>query len=188
VTLLFAGAAGLVLAASAGLRAFLPLLGLGLAARFLDWPVAESMQWLLTDAGLIGLTVAALAEIAADKIPAVDHVLDAIHTITGPLAGAVVAFAAWGDFSSPVAIILALALGAPLAGGVHVMAATTRLKSSALTAGAANPVVSAAEDGASISAIVIALLVPVLTVVAAVLVLLLVGRFVLRRWSKRQPA
>ena len=99
MTLLLAGAAGILLAATAGLRAFLPLLGLGLAARFLDWPIAESMQWLSTNAALVGLAVAALVEIAADKIPAVDHVLDAVHTVVGPLTGALVAFTAWGELS-----------------------------------------------------------------------------------------
>jgi hypothetical protein len=96
VSVLFVGAAGILLAASAGLRAFLPLLGLGVASRVLDWPIAQSMEWVATDAGLIGLGVAALVEIAADKIPAVDHVLDLIHTAAGPIAGALVAFTAWG--------------------------------------------------------------------------------------------
>ena len=99
MTMLFAIGAGILLAASAGLRAFMPLLGLGLAARLLDWPVATSMQWIATDAALIGLTVAALAEIVADKVPAVDHVLDMIHTVVGPLAGALVAEAAFEIFN-----------------------------------------------------------------------------------------
>ena len=180
---MLAGAAGILLAASAGLRAFLPLLGLGLAARFLGWPIAESMQWLLTDAGLIGLTVAALVEIAADKVPAVDHVLDMIHTVTGPLAGALVAFTAWGELSTASGMILALALGAPIAGGVHLMAAATRVKSTILTAGIGNPAVSVAEDGVSIGAIAIAILAPLVALVLALVVLLLVGRFVFRRMA-----
>ena len=180
---MLAGAAGIVLAASAGLRAFLPLLGLGLASRFLGWPIAESMQWLATDAGLIGLSVAALVEIAADKVPAVDHVLDVIHTITGPLAGALVAYTAWGDFSSPAAIVMALALGAPTAAGVHLMAAAVRVKSTVLTAGLGNPAVSVAEDGVSIGAIAIALLAPLVAVVVALAVLFLFARFVVRRMA-----
>ena len=187
MTMLFAMGAGILLAASAGLRAFLPLLGLGLAARLLDWPVAESMQWIATDAALIGLTVAALAEIVADKVPAVDHVLDMIHTVVGPLAGALVAFTAWGDLPAPVGMILALALGVPLAGGVHLVSATTRVKSTALTAGTANPVVSAAEDGISISAIVIAFVAPVLALIGAIVVLIVIGRFVSRRLARRKP-
>jgi hypothetical protein len=188
LSLLLAGGAGILLAASAGLRAFLPLLGLGLAARLLDWPIATPMQWLATDAGLIGLTVAALVEVVADKVPAVDHVLDMVHTVVGPLTGALVAFTAWGELPTAPGMILALALGAPLAGGVHLIAATTRVKSSVLTAGAANPAVSVAEDGLSLSAIVVALLAPLLALIAATVVVLLVARFVLRRQRKPPPA
>ena len=187
MTLWLAGAAGILLAASAGLRAFLPLLGLGLAARFLDWPVAQSMQWVGTDPALIGLSVAALIEVGADKIPVVDHVLDTIHTVTGPLAGALVAYTAWGDVSSPAAIVLALALGAPLAGLTHLMAAATRVKSTVLTGGVGNPVVSAAEDGLSIGAIAIAILAPLLALVLAAVLLVVVGRFVFRRVSGARP-
>jgi hypothetical protein len=184
VSVLFVGAAGILLAASAGLRAFLPLLGLGVASRVLDWPIAQSMEWVATDAGLIGLGVAALVEIAADKIPAVDHVLDLIHTAAGPIAGALVAFTAWGDIPTAPAMILALALGAPVAGGIHLIAATARVKSSVLTAGVANPAVSVAEDGVSIGAIVIALLAPILALIAAVIVLVLLARFAARRLAK----
>ena len=188
MSLLFAGAAGVLLAASAGLRAFMPLLGLGLAARLLDWPIASSMSWLATDPGLLGLGIAALVELAADKVPVVDHVLDLVHTVAGPLAGALVAFSAWGDFPSAPAMILALALGAPVAGGVHAIAAVTRVKSTVASGGTFNPVVSVAEDGFSIGAIVIALLVPVLALLVAILLVFFVLRFALRRISGRGSA
>ena len=187
MSLLFAGAAGIVLAASAGLRAFMPLLGLGLAARLLDWSIAPSMAWLATDAGLIGLGIATLVELAADKIPVVDHLLDLVHTFVGPLAGAVVAFSAWGDLPSAPALILALALGAPVAGGIHAIAAATRIKSTLASGGALNPAVSVAEDGVSIGAIAVALLVPVLALLAALVILFLIVRLVVRRTVRRSP-
>jgi hypothetical protein len=81
-------------------------------------------------------------------------------------------------------MILALALGAPVAGGIHLIAATARVKSSVLTAGVANPAVSVAEDGVSIGAIVIALLAPILALIAAVIVLVLLARFAARRLAK----
>ena len=103
MSLLLAGAAGIVLAASAGLRAFMPLFGAGLAARLLDWPIAPGMDWLASDAGLVGLGLATIVELAADKVPVVDHVLDVVHTVAGPLAGALVAFSVWGQFPPAVA-------------------------------------------------------------------------------------
>ena len=188
MSLLFAGAAGVVLAASAGLRAFMPLLGLGLAARLLDWSIAPSMAWLATDAGLLGLGIAALVELAADKVPVVDHLLDLVHTFVGPLAGALVAFSAWGDFPSAAALILALALGAPVAGGVHAIAAATRIKSTVASGGTLNPAVSIAEDGVSIGAIVVALLVPVLALLAALAIVFLIVRLLVRRARRRSSS
>ena len=186
MSLLFAGAAGIVLAASAGLRAFMPLLGVGLAARLLDWPIAPSMQWLSSDAGLLGLGIAAVVELAADKVPVVDHVLDLVHTVAGPLAGALVTFSVLGDTPPAAAMILALALGAPVAGGVHAIAAATRVKSTMVTGGTMNPAVSVAEDGISVAAIVMALFVPLLALIVATLVVYAVGRFVFRRLGRRR--
>jgi uncharacterized protein DUF4126 len=187
MTLLLAAAAGIVLAASAGLRAFMPLFAAGLASRTLDWQLASSMQWLSSDFALVGLGVAMIAEVIADKIPVVDHVLDAIHTVVGPLAGALVAFSAWFPMPPVVAIVLALLVGAPVAGGVHLLAATTRVKSTLATGGALNPVASTAEDGLSIGAILIALLAPILALVLAIVIMVVVFRFVARR-ARRQGA
>ena len=136
---LIAVAAGIVLAASAGLRAFMPLFGVGLASRLLDWSIAPSMDWLSTDVGLIALGIATVVELAADKLPMVDHALDVVHTIAGPVAGALVTFSIWGDLPPAMSAILAIALGAPVAGAVHAISATTRVKSSVLSAGAFNP-------------------------------------------------
>jgi hypothetical protein len=188
MSLLLAAAAGIVLAATAGLRAFMPLFAAGLASRTLDWQLASSMQWLASDAALVGLGVATVVEVAADKIPVVDHVLDAIHTVIGPIAGALAALSAWVSLPPTVAMVLALLVGAPVAGGVHILAAATRLKSTLATGGALNPVVSAAEDGLSIGAIVTAFLAPVLALIVAIIVLVIVGRFVARRLTRKRPA
>ena len=188
MSLLLATAAGIVLAASAGLRAFMPLFAAGIASRTLDWDLASSMQWLSSDVALVGLGVATAVEVAADKIPVVDHVLDAIHTVVGPIAGALAAFSVWFPLPPTLAMVLALLIGAPVAGGVHLVAAATRLKSTLTTGGALNPVASAAEDGLSIGAILIAFLAPVLALLVAIIVLIVVGRFVARRLTRQRPA
>lgn len=183
--LLIAAACGIVLAASAGLRAFMPLFGVGLASRLLDWSIAPSMEWMASDAGLIGLGVAMIIELAADKVPVVDHALDVVHTIAGPLAGALVTFSIWGDWPPVVAGILAIALGAPVAGIVHVISATTRVKSTLFSGGAFNPAVSLAEDGISAGAILITLVLPILALVVAIIVLTVIMRFVFRRGARQ---
>jgi hypothetical protein len=42
---------------------------------------------------MIALVILTLADLLADKIPGVDHVWDAIHTVLRPIAGALVAAA-----------------------------------------------------------------------------------------------
>jgi len=177
---LFAAAlCGIALAACAGLRVFLPLFAAGVAARGFDWPLASSMQWLASDAALVTFGVATVVEIAADKIPALDHLLDAAQTFLAPAAGAMLAVSALGDLQTSTAVVLGLVAGAPTALGVHALAATTRVGSSALTAGLGNPVLSVLEDAAASIGVVLAFLIPI--VVLASLALLV---FAIQRWRR----
>jgi hypothetical protein len=182
---LIAVAAGVVLAASAGLRAFMPLFGVGLASRLLGWSIAPSMEWMATDVGLVALGVATVVELLADKVPLVDHTLDVVHTIVGPLAGALVAFSLSADLPPAMGAILAIALGAPVAGGVHLIAAVTRVKSSVMSAGSFNPALSLVEDVISVAAIAITFLIPLITLfIAPILIGVILGHL-LRRFSRR---
>jgi hypothetical protein len=183
--LLFAGAAGVVLAAAAGLRAFMPLFALGLASRLLDWSIAPSMEWMSTDVGLVGLGIATVVELLADKVPLVDHTLDVLHTVVGPLAGALVAFSLSADLPPAVGAILALALGAPVAGGVHLIAALTRVKSSVMSAGSFNPALSLVEDVAAVAAIAVTFLIPILTLFIAPILIGVALGYLFRRFSRR---
>jgi hypothetical protein len=182
VTIVLALLTGIALAACAGLRVFLPLLAAGLAARFGDWPLAESMGWLASDAALVAFGAATLLEIAADKVPAVDHALDAAQTLLAPVAGAAVAVSALGDVPPLYALGIGVAAGAPIAGGVHFLAATSRLHSTALTAGTANPLLSLAEDVMAVLGVIAAIVVPFLSALAlAALVIFLWRRRARRR-------
>src|SRR5437773_10668842 len=103
--------AGVAIAAACGLRAFLPLFVLGLASRFGGVELAPMARWLAGDAALIGLGTATVLEIAADKIPVVDHALDAVATIVRPAAAALAAYGLLVHWPAPVAALLALLLG-----------------------------------------------------------------------------
>ena len=181
VSILVAIAAGIVLAASAGLRAFVPLFAVGVASRTFGWEVASQMQWLASNAALTCFGIASILEIAADKIPVVDHALDAVHTIIGPIAGALAGLSVWLHFPPGVATVLALAVGAPVAGAVHFLAATTRVKSSVVSGGALNPIASTVEDGLTLSAIVIAIVAPLLALALTIVLVLVVARMMARR-------
>ena len=72
---------GLLLAACAGLRAFLPVLAAGLGARLMDLPLPPQLEWLTRTEALLVFAVATLLEILGDKVPVVDHLLDSVQTL-----------------------------------------------------------------------------------------------------------
>jgi hypothetical protein len=185
VSILLAVAAGVVLAASAGLRAFVPLFAVGVASRAFGWDVATEMQWLASNTALTCFGIASALEVTADKIPVVDHALDAVHTIVGPIAGALAALSVWLHFPPAVAAFLALAVGAPIAGGVHLLAATTRVKSSAVSGGTLNPVASTVEDGLTLGAILVAILAPLLALALTLVLVIVAVRYIRRRRRAR---
>lgn len=180
---LAAASTGIALAASAGLRAFLPLFAAGVAARWFEWPLSSSVSWLSSDAAIVMFGLASLAEVIADKVPAVDHVLDLVQGVLSPIAGALAALAALQGWPAPFALAVAIIVGAPVAGGFHAIGAITRVKSSAATAGTANPVLSVAEDIVAAVLIVLAFLLPI---VVFVVVGVLTWRWLRRRAERRK--
>lgn len=158
------GLLGLGLAASSGLNTFLPLLVLALAAKMNLFGVQlnGSFAWLASDVALGTLGVAAFAEIIADKVPAVDHILDAIGTVARPAAGALAAASVFHNSDPAMATLLGLIIGAPTAFSFHAAKAGTRATSTVGTMGLLNPALSFFEDMAAIILIFVALLAPFL--------------------------
>jgi hypothetical protein len=151
------------LSASAGLNAYIPLLIVGLLARYTD-TIKLSPPWdTLTEPWvLLVLAVLLLIEILADKIPAVNHFNDALQTFVRPVAGAIV-FAASAHIISNVHPVIAMICGLFVAGAVHgVKALAVRPAVTATTGGTANPVVSTVEDIIATVLSIIAVLIPVI--------------------------
>jgi hypothetical protein len=161
-------AAGIALAACAGMRAFLPLLVIGIAGRLGRFEISEGYQWLLSDAALITFAVAAIAETLADKIPAVDHALDAVQLFIKPVVGTIAAAALFVHLPPLEATLLGLVVGGTVATGVGLAKAKVRLLSSLTTGTMLNPVVSLVEDVVSAVVAAIAVLVPVLALACIV--------------------
>ena len=194
--------AGTGLAAAAGLNAYIPLLLLGLAGRFLDvvtlpagWAWLEN-EWVL---GILGVLL--IIEMVADKIPAVDTVNDWIQTIVRPSSGGIVfgtgATSETAAVTDPASFFesnqwVPIVVGVVIALAVHLMKAGARPALNALTFGLAAPVASVAEDISSVVLSILALLAPVLVILA--LGALIVGFVVLfrrtaaKRRAKRQQA
>ncbi len=164
------------LAASAGLRAFLPIFGAGLAARLLGWPLPPGLDTLASNTGLLIFGLATVIELAADKIPMIDNALDAIHTVIGPIVGILLAYIPFSYLPLPYALALAIMTGAPVAGGVHSLAAATRIKSSIFTVGLANPLLSVIEDFFAITTLAVTILAPALLLVVCAVAIVWIRR------------
>jgi hypothetical protein len=185
---------GFGLATAAGLNAYIPLLALGLLSRFTDL-VTLPHGWAWLENGWVMTIVAVLlvVEVVADKIPALDSINDAIQTFVRPTAGGIVFGSGTAAQTSAVADPGAFAqsgqwipvvIGVVTALVVSLTKSTVRPAANVATAGMAAPVLSTVEDITSVGLVFLAILVPVLVLVAVVALVWAVVN-VLRRRRKR---
>jgi hypothetical protein len=186
---------GFGLATAAGLNAYIPLLALGLLARFTHL-VTLPHGWTWLENGWVMAIVAVLlvVEIVADKIPALDSVNDAIQTFVRPTAGGIVfgsgTAAQTAAVADPGSFVtsgqwIPIAIGVVTALVVSLTKTAVRPVANVATAGVAAPVLSTIEDVTSIGLVFIAILLPLLVVVALV-ALAWAGWSLLRRRRKRR--
>ncbi|MFA1542935.1 DUF4126 domain-containing protein [Actinomadura monticuli] len=173
---MLAALTGFGLSAAAGLNAFIPLLVVGLIARYSDLVrLPAEAGWLTDGRVLAGLAVLLAAEVVLDKVPVVDSVNDAVQTFVRPAAGGAVFAAtdAAGKVDSSAFMRdhawIGWGLGIAVALIVHAAKASVRPVANAGTMGAGAPVLSTVEDVASLVMSVLAVLAPVIGLVAAVL-------------------
>jgi hypothetical protein len=169
-------AVALGLAALAGINLYLTVFATGLAIHF-HWitlaPQYQSLEvlgnpWIITIAGVLYFL-----EFFADKIPWVDSVWDAVHTVIRPIGGALLAIQVLGHPSPAFTIIVAL-----LAGGTslvaHTAKAATRLASNSSPEPFSNIGLSLGEDAAVLGGLALVHFNPVL---ALVIFLICIGAF-----------
>jgi len=180
--LAFQVAMGIGLAASAGLRAFLPLLVISIAGKVGWVPLADRFEWLATWPAVIVFGVAVVMELLSDKIPLIDNLLDTLQVWIKPVVGALLAVAVLTELEPMPATVLGIMAGASSAGIVHIVKAKARLLSSALTAGIGNPILSLIEDIVALIGSILSVIVPFLIVV--VVALAIIGIYVaVRRFA-----
>lgn len=165
---------GLGLAAGAGLNAYAVLLVYGLVARLFPEEFPGAIAQVLSEPTILavlgGLYV---LEFFADKIPILDHLWDAVHTVVRPLAGGLLAVAAVAPANETSLAVLAGGGGGLAALAAHVVKGTARLTSTALTAGVANFALSLAEDILAVLQAVVSIFLPLVALVLAIAVLAL---------------
>lgn len=172
------------LSASAGLNAYIPLLVVGLIARYTPLLKLSSPWDTLTNPWIIlALCVFVIIEMLADKIPAVNHINDLIQTVIRPAAGAI-AFAASARVVTDIHPALALASGLFVSGGVHIVkAGVVRPMVTATTGGVGNVPVSIAEDAVSTFLSLLAIVLPILI---GVFLIVIMAFILWRLWAKAE--
>lgn len=180
-------ATSLGLGVGAGINAYATFLIYGLVARFFPEFVGrtELSSFFASTPVLITLGVLYTIEFLADKIPAVDHAWDAIHTFIRPLAGALIGWVSASPDAPDALMATAAILGGGAALGSHVAKASLRAVSTATTGGAGNPVLSLIEDFFVLIQSIIAVFLPYL-VLAFLLLVALPGFFILLALMKRR--
>ena len=196
---MLAALTGMGLSAAAGLNAYIPFLVVALIARFTDYIVLPvGYEWIESN-WAIGIGAALLlAEVILDKIPAVDTINDTIQTFIRPSMGGLI-FAAttaaaqldnstWMKENPWVSVVL----GVLISGLVHTGKMAARPVINVGTVGTGAPLVSTVEDISSLGLSLIALIAPLLVIVAlALLAWLLIWMWLrVRRWrrTRRDPA
>jgi Domain of unknown function (DUF4126) len=164
------------LAALAGVNLYLTVFATGLAIHF-HWitlaPQYQSLE-VLGNPWIIGISgVLYLLEFFADKIPWVDSIWDAVHTVIRPIGGALLAIQVLGHPSPVFMVIVAL-----LAGGTsliaHTAKAATRLASNTSPEPLSNIGLSLGEDAAVLAGLTLMHFNPLL---ALIIFLIVIGVF-----------
>jgi len=180
-------ALGVGLAAAVGLRVFLPMLVLSVAAATGHLHLSAGFAWLASAPALLTLAVAAAVEVLAYYVPGLDNLLDTLATPAALIAGTVVSAAVMTELPPLVKWTTAVIAGGGAAGLTQGITALLRLKSTTLTAGVGNHVLASAELGGALGVSLLALAAPVLAV-AVVAVFCCGAIAVLRRLLRRAAA
>lgn len=178
-------ALGLALAAAAGLRVFVPLFALGLAARHGYVELADGFVWLASTPALLAFGTATVVEVLAYHVPFLDHLLDVLATPSAILAGTLASAAVLTDVPPVVKWTLAVVAGGGTAGLVQSATVLARVGSTAFTGGLGNVVLASLELFGAIGTVVLAIALPLVALV--LVVVLLAGAIVLlTRLSRRR--
>ncbi|WP_217914718.1 DUF4126 domain-containing protein [Miltoncostaea marina] len=158
------------LSGAAGLNAYLPLLAGALLERLGVVELGEPFGALSSDAGIAVLAALLAADVVADKVPGVDHLLHVAGAVIHPVAGALLFVGGTGPETGIPAAVAAI-LGAATAETVHGGRAALRPASTATTAGVGNPVLSLAEDLGSLALTVLAFAAPLVALLVVLALL-----------------
>ena len=172
---------------AAGVNLYLTVAILGLANRY-QWVDLPAQFRIFDNNWIIGAAlVLYVVEFVADKVPWVDSVWDAVHTLIRPVGGALIAVASIGHAQPAVQAAAALA-GAALASSSHLAKAGTRVAANTSPEPFSNWILSLSEDGFVVGLGLLTLTYPLaaaLVVLTSVAIIVASARWLFRRVRQR---
>ena len=178
-------AIGIGLSAACGFRVFVPLLAINLAALTGHLQLSSDFVWLGSQSATVAFGTATILEVLAYYIPWLDHLMDTVTTPAAVIAGVVATASTVTDVSPFLRWTLALIAGGGIAGMVQGATLALRAKSSLVTTGFGNPVISTMELFGAATTALLAIFVPVVAIFLISLLLFFAlrktGRFLLGR-------
>jgi hypothetical protein len=180
---------------AAGINLYATVAILGLASRY-GWVSLPPQYEVFNNPWIIGGALVLYAiEFVADKIPWVDSVWDAAHSVIRPVGGAAIAVATLGD-NSPMAETVVALLGGALAASTHFSKAGTRVMANASPEPFSNWALSLSEDAFVVGLGVLALKYPAAAAIVVIVCLAIIVtlsawiiRAIRRKFFRRpQPA
>jgi hypothetical protein len=161
---------------AAGVNLYATVAILGFAARY-GWVDLPPQYQVFDNNWIIGAAlILFVVEFFADKIPWVDSVWDAIHTIIRPIGGALIAVASIGHAPPATQTLVAL-VGAALAASTHLTKAGTRAVANTSPEPFSNWILSVSEDGFAIGLGLLALKYPLAAAIVVLVCLALIVVF-----------
>jgi hypothetical protein len=161
---------------AAGLNLYATVAILGLASRY-GWVALPPQYQAFDNNWIIGGALALyVVEFVADKIPWLDSVWDAIHTVIRPLGGALIAVTTLGDASPATETMVGL-LGGALAASTHFSKAGTRVMANASPEPFSNWALSIGEDLFVVGLGALALKYPAAAAVVVIVCVALIASF-----------
>lgn len=179
IDIIIAASIGLGLASACGFRVFVPMLVIGLAGRGDYLTLSDGFGWLESWPAIGAFAVATALEIGAYYFPWLDNLLDSISTPAAVVAGVITSTAvAHQDMNPMLKWSLGIIAGGGSAGIVKLGFTALRAGATATTAGLANPVVSTLEWIGSFIMSVLAVFLPILAGILAIVSVVVGATFV----------
>jgi hypothetical protein len=173
---------------ASGINLYATVAVLGLCSRFSLVALPEHFR-AFENPYVIGVAlVMYVVEFVADKVPWVDSIWDAVHTVIRPLGGALVAVTALGT-STPEMQVVAALLGGSVAMTTHLGKAGTRAAANTSPEPFSNWLLSFSEDVFVVGLTFVGLLYPwlaVAVVVAGLAVIVALAAVLMRAFRRRR--